>query len=294
MIKVAIIGLDTSHSVAFAERMQAPNCTDDQRVPGMRAVACLRFETPFQNQAGLDARQAQLESWGIKVTLNFEEAIEGCDAIMLEINDGSLHREYFEKVAALGKPVFIDKPLATTLEDGRAILKLAERHQTRVWSGSSIPFCPEVTAVLAQAGAIQYGHTFGALGKGRAGDGLIWYGVHTYEMLQRLMGRGAQTVRAMATDNSVTAVITYDHERQGLVHTVQKNYGYGGVVKGTTAHAFICNTQYAYRDLLRRILAYFEGGPAPVDLAATFETLAIMIAARQSVTTGQAATVAAL
>ena len=72
--KVAIIGLDTSHAVAFPELMQDPKTPGSLRIAGLRAVSCLRFETPFQNKDGLDKRQKYLEDIGVPVTENFEEA----------------------------------------------------------------------------------------------------------------------------------------------------------------------------------------------------------------------------
>ncbi|MFA5058834.1 MAG: Gfo/Idh/MocA family oxidoreductase [Opitutaceae bacterium] len=114
-VNVAIIGLDTSHSVEFPRRMQAPDYDPAFKVPGLRAVSCLRFETPFQDKKGLDARQLQLEAWGIKVTERLNEAVADCDAIMLEINDPAHHLEYFKQIATLGKRVFIDKPLADNI-----------------------------------------------------------------------------------------------------------------------------------------------------------------------------------
>ena len=96
-IRVAIIGLDTSHSVEFPRRMQAPDCPEKNRVEGLRAVTCLRFETPFTNKQVLDERQKQLEAWGVKVTEDFDEAVSDCDAIMIEINDPAYHLEYFKK-----------------------------------------------------------------------------------------------------------------------------------------------------------------------------------------------------
>ena len=58
-MKVAIIGLDTSHSVAMPKLMNDPACEPDMKVPSMKAVTCLRFETPFQGKEGLDNRQAE-------------------------------------------------------------------------------------------------------------------------------------------------------------------------------------------------------------------------------------------
>ncbi|MFH1970637.1 MAG: Gfo/Idh/MocA family oxidoreductase [Verrucomicrobiota bacterium] len=292
MIKVAIIGLDTSHSVQFAQRMQDPACAPDQLVPGMRAVTCLRFETPFQNKKGLDERQSQMESWGVRVTTRFEEAVADCDAIMLEINDGAYHLDYFKKVAALGKPVFLDKPLAVSLDDGRAIIRLMREHNTRVWSGSAVPFCPEVAQARAKFADIRRAHVYGALGQAPTGDSLVWYGVHTFEMLQRIMGPGPQAVRALETGGGIVAVVDYGQGREGVVETSRDNWIYGGRVNGMVNKeiqimSFVHTFTYAYRDILRLIKAFFEGGTAPVDMLITFEGLAMMTAARQSIETGK-------
>ncbi len=299
MIKVAIIGLDTSHSIQCTKRIQASDCPKDERVPGLRVISCLRFETPFQNKEGLDSRQQQLEKWGVNVTTNFEEAIDGCDAIMLEINDGSYHLEYFKKVAALGKPVFLDKPLATTIADGRAIIRLAKKHKTRVWSGSSVPFCPEIEKITSQVSDVSLCHTFGVLGKAPAGDSLIWYGVHTFEMLRRIMGPGSQSVQAIETKQSIISVINYDNERHGIVEAISGCNTYGGRVHGTVKGnqqviQFQRSNQYGRRDLLHHVKAFFNGAPAPVDMATTFEGLAMMTAARKSIETGKRVKVARL
>ena len=293
MIKVAIIGLDTSHSIEFPRRMQAADCPPDQRVPGMRAVTCLRFETPFQNKKGLDERQSQLESWGVCVTTRFEEAVADCDAIMLEINDGAYHREYFKKVAALGKPVFLDKPLALSLGDGRAIVRLMRAHHTRVWSGSSIPFCPEVDGTRSLFTEIRRAHVFGALGDAPAGDSLVWYGVHTFEVLQRIMGPGALSVRAIESKGSIITLADYGGGREGVVEAIRGTGIYGGRIQGlmnkdAKVVPFVCNSADAYRDILRLNKAFFEGGAIPVDMRTTFEGLAMMTAARQSIETGKA------
>ncbi|MFH1477985.1 MAG: Gfo/Idh/MocA family oxidoreductase [Verrucomicrobiota bacterium] len=293
MIKVAIIGLDTSHSIEFPRRMQDPACAPDQSVPGLRAVTCLRFETPFQDKKGLDQRQSQLESWGVRVTTRFEEAVADCDAIMLEINDGAYHLDYFKKVAALGKPVFLDKPLAASLADGRAIIRLMRAHHTRVWSGSSIPFCPELDGTRSRFMEVKRAHVFGALGDAPAGDSLVWYGVHTFEMLQRIMGPGALSVHALETKNSIIAVTDYGAGREGVVETIRGMWIYGGRIQGlvnkeSQVVPFVCNNAYAYRDILRLIKTFFEGGTVPVDMLTTFEGLAMMTAARQAIETGKA------
>ena len=82
-LRVAIIGLDTSHAVEFPRLMQDDSVPAEHRVSGMRATRCLRFETPFQGKDGLDQRQAVLEKIGVEVTEDFDYAIGDCDAIFI-------------------------------------------------------------------------------------------------------------------------------------------------------------------------------------------------------------------
>ena len=293
MIKITVIGLDTSHSVEFPRLMQSPDCPKKMSVPGMKTISCLRFETPYQNKEGLDKRQKQLEEWGVKVTEDFEEAIQRCDAVMLEINDGSRHLEYFEKVAPLGKPVFLDKPLAMTLADGRAIIDLMRKHNTRVWSGSSIPFCPPLAKTMQNAGNIVRAHVFGPMGDAPSGDSLVWYGVHTFEHLQRVMGRGAKKVQAIQTDSSVNASVIFSDGREGTVELTRKAWAYGGIIwamlnEQMQAVPYVLDGSLSYRNILRMIKAFFQGGRPPVDMETTFEGLAMMCAARESITRKEA------
>lgn len=297
MLRLAVIGLDTSHSVELPKRLNAPDCPAEEHVDGMTAVTCLRFPTPFQSTEGLDKRQAQLEQWGVTVTEDFDKAIADCDAILLEINDPSLHLEYFRRVAALGKPVFLDKPLAETLDEGRAIIDLARQHQTRVWSGSSLPFSPTFTEVpAAMAGQdLILAHCYGPYGQAPAGSSLIWYGVHTFEMVQKLLGTGAQSVHAIDNGLSMFASIDYADGRKGLAELVRGSWAYGGRLQSKgKALPFAVDNSHLYRDLLLQIRAFFLGGPAPVSMGTTFEGLAMMAAANESLATGKPAPVATL
>ncbi|NOY08112.1 MAG: hypothetical protein GXP33_04640 [Spirochaetes bacterium] len=54
--------------------------------------------------------------------------------------DGRQHLEQFEKMSPFGKPVFIDKPFATSIEDAKRIVKLSEKFNTPFYSCSSIRY----------------------------------------------------------------------------------------------------------------------------------------------------------
>jgi predicted dehydrogenase len=287
-IKVAIIGLDTSHSIEFAKRMQDPECPADQKVTGLKPVSCLRFPTPFQNEDGLNARQKQLEAWGIKVTTKFEEAVAGCDALMLEINDPAFHWEYFPKCAALGKRMFLDKPLADTIENGKKIFDLAKSKDVKVFSSSSLRFIPNFLEACAQMPAPRFAHAYGPLGKAPAGSGLVWYGVHSFELLQRAMGRGARSVTAKKDGPGVTAIVQYPDNRRGIVELSEGAWVWGGELRTLDKSVpFVVNMDNAYRDLLREVEKFFRTGVSPVDLADTLEVMALLDAARKSYDSGK-------
>ena len=296
-MKVAIIGLDTSHSVAMPKLMNDPACEPDMKVSGLKAVTCLRFETPFQGKEGLDNRQAQLEGWGVKVTLDFDEAIADCDAIMMEINDPAYHLDYFKRLANLGKPIFLDKPMAANVAESRAIMDLARRYGTRVWSGSSLPFSPAIKAAMEKTNGqpVVIGSCFGAMGTAPAGDSLIWYGVHSFEMLQRLMGTGAKFVRSIDNDVSVVTSVDYADGRRGVIESIRGMWAYGGRIQTKNqVQFFSVDSSRLYHDLLLEVKAFFNGAEAPVPMEQTFEGMAMMEAARKSIETGRAVEVETL
>lgn len=52
----------TGHTIEFTRRIQAADCPADQKVTGMQIASRLRFDTPFQNEDGLNVRQQQLKA----------------------------------------------------------------------------------------------------------------------------------------------------------------------------------------------------------------------------------------
>ena len=129
MLRIGIIGLDTSHSIEFTRLIQAPDCHD--KVEGLRVVSCLRFPSQFQTEEGQDQRQRQLEEWEVKVTIDIKEVLKGTDVIMIEINDPALHLKYFKEVMNEGKTIFLDKPMADTFKNAKEIFELAQEKKVR-------------------------------------------------------------------------------------------------------------------------------------------------------------------
>jgi predicted dehydrogenase len=287
-IRVALIGLDTSHSIEFTRRLQDPECPAEQKVEGMRVVSCLRFSTPFQSEEGLDNRQKQLESWGVKVVTDFNEAVADCDAIMLEINDPAYHLEYFMKCADLGKPMFVDKPLADSIENGKLMCKVAKEKGIRMFSSSSLRFASEFMTALGSIPNAKFASIYGPLGAAPAGSAVIWYGVHAFEMLQRAMGRGATGVFARRDKAGVVAVVEYEDNRRGVVELTDEAYFYGGCLRDEeNGISYSVDAGAIYSVELDMIVKFFQGAEAPVAIEDTLEVMALLDAADRSTSSGK-------
>jgi predicted dehydrogenase len=282
-VKVAVIGLDTSHSVELPRFMLDPKVPEARRVKGVIPVACLRFPSPFQSEAGQDKRQAQLEEWGVRVTRDFDEAVDGCDALMIEINDPSKHLDYFTRCAGLGKPIFIDKPLADSSAAGRAILASARSSGTAFFSCSNLRFSAQLDEARQRVPAPEFTHVYGELGAAPSGSSIVWYGVHTFEMLQKAMGRGAASVSVHADAPGCVCTVRYPGSRRAVAELCAEAGAFGGDLRTKElAVPFVADDSDGLRDSLLQVRRFFTTGEVPVDPLDTLEVMDLLDAAQRS------------
>ena len=146
-LNIGMIGLDTSHAVAFARLLHDEN--HPHHVPGGRVICAWPGGSPdFElsiSRVGRFARELS-EHYGVRIVDSPERVAELSDAVMLESADGRVHPEQFRRIAPYGKPVFIDKPLAVSVRDAEEILRLAERYRVPVMSGSALRFVDGLAA----------------------------------------------------------------------------------------------------------------------------------------------------
>ena len=121
-LKIAMIGLDTSHVVAFAKLLH--HTDDPWHVPGACIVAAFPggsddFALSRDRVGGYTARMR--DEFEVEIADSPEAAAAKADAVLLESVDGRVHRAQFEKIAPFGKPVFIDKPIAASSDKDGAI-----------------------------------------------------------------------------------------------------------------------------------------------------------------------------
>jgi hypothetical protein len=204
------------------------------------------------------------------------------DAILLESNDGRKHLPQARQVIAARKPLFIDKPLASTLEDAREIARLAREAGVPFFSSSSARFGGIATVMKfpdAQ-GVVVWGP--GPLEPHHYLD-LSWYAIHPIELLYSLMGPGCEEVSRMATADSDDIVGRWKGGRLGSVRANRPHGAQGAVVFRAKEVVQSDKTmEGGYRPLLKEIVKFFQTGKPPVAPEETLEIIAFMDAAQRS------------
>lgn len=97
-----------------------------------------------------DLNEAELktlsEQYQVPYTTNIDEAILDADAVVI-VTPTSTHFDYFKRCVGVVKNVFIEKPLAATLEDALEMEALAKQHGMFVQCGFIERFNPVVVAL---------------------------------------------------------------------------------------------------------------------------------------------------
>src|SRR5690606_30376400 len=111
---------DTSHVPAFTKMLNDKASPD--HLPGARVVAAFKGGSPDVESSitRVDKFAEEIRTkYGVEIVPDIETLLQKVDAVLIESVDGRAHLPQARKVIAAKKPLFIDKPLASTLDDAR-------------------------------------------------------------------------------------------------------------------------------------------------------------------------------
>ena len=282
-VRVGIIGLDTSHSIAFTKALNDPEAGSD--LAGYRVTTAYPHGSPDieSSTSRIPRYTEEIEALGIDVVDTIEELLSRVDVVLLETNDGRPHYEQALEVFKAGKPVFIDKPVAASLADAVRIFDAAEQYGVPVFTSSSLRFMENAQAIRNGAiGDVLGADTYSPATLEPTHPDLFWYGVHGVETLFTLMGTGCERVQRISTEDTDIVVGTWKGGRLGTFRGMRSGKsGYGGVAYGTDA-VMDAGPYEGYRPLVVEIVEFFKTGIAPVSREETLEIFAFMEAADES------------
>ncbi|MDD4787331.1 MAG: Gfo/Idh/MocA family oxidoreductase [Pirellulales bacterium] len=288
VIRLGMIGLDTSHVIAFTSYINNP-----KNETGCRVVAGFPGGSPdFPASADrVEKFTEQLrEKHGLEIVDSIETLCEKVDGILLESVDGRPHLAQARPVIATRKPLFIDKPVAANLADVIEVFRLAKENDVPCWSSSSLRFGENVAGARDNEalGEIVGCDVFGSSSWAQFHPDLYLYGIHAVEPLFVVMGRGCQTVQRIKTEGGDLVVGVWKDGRIGTFRDLGKGK--------TPAPVIIYGTQDSspgksrdssekpggYGSLIEEIVKFFKTGKPPVPAEETIEIYAFMSAADES------------
>ena len=277
-IRAGIIGLDTSHAVAFTELLNAPDATGDLADVIVVAAYPGGSQDIPSSWDRVKGYTDTLRGMGVEICDSIDSLLERVDVVLLESVDGRPHLSQARPVIAAGKPLFIDKPMAASLADAMEIFHLAKEKSVPCFSSSSLRFSSGFQAArngTSGFGAVRGCTAWSPMHLEPHHPDLFWYGIHGVETLFTVMGPGCQTVTRVAPDKVVGQ---WNDGRQG---TFVAKEGYGALVEGAEKSGEAGGYE-GYAPLVVEIAKFFKTGKPPVGAEETLEILAFMEAADES------------
>lgn len=174
-LRVALVGTENSHADHIVEHLNVDPVADTARI-----VALVGPD---------DERNRKLAATGgiTQVVPTSVELIGSVDALIATNRDGALHREHAVPFLEAGLPVWVDKPLAASTADARAILDASRRGGAPVTSYSAVRWVTDAdTLAAAEVGELQTVTVTGPADPDSEYSGIFFYGIHAADLAQRL------------------------------------------------------------------------------------------------------------
>ncbi|MFC4025068.1 Gfo/Idh/MocA family protein [Oceanobacillus longus] len=293
-LKIGMIGLDTSHAVAFTKLLN--DSTQVHHVKKGKVVMAFPGGSPGfpLSMSRLEGFTKEIkESYSVQIMDSMEEVAFACDAILLESVDGTQHFEQLKRIIPYKKPIFIDKPFSLSSKDAKEMIQLSQNYQTPIMSSSALRFAEGLRSVMGNSikGKIIGADCFGPMEILEKQPGFFWYGIHTIEMLFTILGVGSKEVSVKTNNDHDLLTAIWKDGRIGTVRGNRKgNNQFGAAIHfehGTEFVSIKDNQKPFYASLLEEIVLFFQNGVSPVSINETLEIVRFIETANESRNSGK-------
>lgn len=288
--KIGLIGLDTSHAIAFTKLFN--DATSKHYIPGYKVTCGYPGGSPDMDISAnrVEGFTKTLKTdFGLTIHDSPEAVAKEADLVFITAGDGRAHRALFEKIAPFEKPTFIDKPLAATVEDAQAIIDLATQKQITMVSCSSLRYADKLTKALADAAEddpVTGVDVCGPLTTHPQLPGLLWYGVHAIEMLVSILGPQCVRVHTTRLPDQEIVVAQWSDGRLAAFRGVRESHErFGLVIHRKSGMQFLdvteCDEPWYY-SMHKQLAHSLLNGETAVPHEETMAVMNIMLAANFS------------
>jgi predicted dehydrogenase len=299
-VRVGVLGLDNYQAVAYTQLFNNPKAEGD--LAGLRVVAALPVGSDDipESVEGLPKWKERMAAYGVELVASIDELLGRCDTVMIMSLDGRKHLEQVRPVLKAGKPVYIGRPLAASLEDAVEIFRLAKQSGTPCWSSSQHRFSPGFIGMREhpEVGKVLGCDIYGGCPTEKHHAELFWHAVHGIDTLFTIMGPGCQSVTCTSTPTAEVVTGVWADGRVGTFRGIKQGglkysgtvfgdkgvsvagiYGHGVPEKGIVPTK---DKYMGYEGIAIQIARFFKGAPVPVSPEETLQVFAFMEAAHAS------------
>lgn len=280
-IKIGVVGLSV-HSAAFSQILNDSNKTSD--LAGCTITAL--YHPPGNPDVDFTKEQltkfeSDIRAMGVKIVGSMSEMLALVDVVMIETNDGRPHMKEVLPAFEAGKPVFLDKPVAASLNGVIEIYEKAKQFNVPVFTSSALRYIPGVANI--KSSEVLSASTFSPAAFEKSHTDQFWYGIHGIELLFRAMGPGCREVAHVHHSKADDLLVGYwNNDRVGTFRGIREGKkDFGGTAYMQDQIATL-GTFTGYRDLVVRVVEFFLTKVPPVPVSETLEIYAFMEAAMES------------
>lgn len=277
--RIGIVGSQNSHSKAYAELI---NLKDAGKQYGTVRVTHLWGEEEAQTKEV--AEKCAIPNIVTKHT----DMLGQVDGVICVRRHGGGHLEDAMPFLKAKLPVYVDKPLACSVADARAMVDAAQAAHVGFSSFSTLRYAPEtealVAALRAEAGELRAGTSAGHCEADSEYGGIYFYGIHAVELMTTVWGYGVESVLAMKHGPNVTALCAYKNGATVSLELLgDAKYVFHLTAFGTKGwKAAEIGTGNAYAAGITPILATLIEQAWPIDAAHLLEPIQILAAVERS------------
>lgn len=275
-MKVAILGTENSHALAFAKIICTNPIYKDVEIVGIYG---------YDDQANQQILDAGYTNY---VAKDPHEFLGKVDAVICTARHGNHHYDHALPYLKAGIPAFLDKPLTVDLEKAEELIKAAEESGALICGGSGIKYLDEIGCLkrFCKKNQVLAGNVSAPINMVNEYAGFYFYSAHLVEMTTAIFGSEIKSVLALCPNeqkNLVSVIFDYGDFHVTGNFSDSKVYAARAMSKEDCMDAHtVGSVGYIYEYELRELFEMIRTGIEPEDHETMIRPLRIMHAIEES------------
>jgi len=224
MIRIGLLGCQSTHAVCFAKAVNIPDEQGNYLIDDCRITAVCGYDDTLEHIKET-ASLGHIEN----IVDTPEELMNFCDAVMILKRTGETRVSDALPFIEKGIPVFLDKPVCKTKEEIEFLNNIIIQKDIVLAGGSGLKLCRDILNIKKDVESGKFGKIFG-ISLNHNGDtnciydGIYFYVCHSIEMMLTILGHNPISVRTSTFDNTNFSIfVNYDDMFANLILTSSYN-----------------------------------------------------------------------